>query len=90
MFLFKPFLKTSNNLDTVVNCVPPCFCSDSAALYYPFYMKRMNFEITHNGWQLFNLLEENKKLIQNSDSWRVCGVNSRNEVTNRLQINDKF
>merc|ERR1711962_1150226 len=40
-----PGLEEANNVAASI---------DSAVSYYPFYMNRLNFDILHNGWELFD------------------------------------
>lgn len=55
---------------------------ESAASYYPFFYNRLNFNLKQNGWQLFSMQDEYKKIIQGqSDHWKISDVNAKHEVT---------
>lgn len=64
-------------------CVFFCYENDiieSAASYHPFFLTLLEFETENNGWEMFTIKEEYKKIINGSVEWRISAVNQDYKV----------
>lgn len=67
-------IKSHDDLKSVADSIDWLSNLDDPRLLYPFYFRPM-LDIIEDGWQAFDLDREYKKMLQNSDDWRVSSAN---------------
>lgn len=67
-------IKSHEELKSVADSIDWLSNLDDPRLMYPFYFRPM-FDIIEDGWQAFELDREYKKILQNTDDWRVSNAN---------------
>lgn len=68
-------MKGQEELKSVADSIDWLSNLDDSRLLYPFYYRPM-FDIMEDGWQMFKLDREYRKIIQLTEDWRVSNANS--------------
>lgn len=67
-------IRNTEDLKCVADSIDWLSNLDDSRLMYPFYF-RTQIDIIEDGWQAFELDREYKKILKNSDDWRVSDAN---------------